>query len=104
MLGNTAELCGFCTEIKDSLLHLFWKCIYSKQKWFSLVNVFENCGLNMQYINVPHIILGIMKHLDPANTNSQVIYILRYYVYKCRSLGDKPSVHGGLKYLKFALK
>ena len=25
---------------------------------------FENCGLNMQYINVPHIILGIINPLD----------------------------------------
>jgi hypothetical protein len=33
--------------------------------WFSLVNVFERCGLNMQYINAPNIILGIM---DPAIT------------------------------------
>jgi hypothetical protein len=58
------ELCTFCTETKESLLHLFWECTYSKKKWFSLVNVFKNCGLNMQYINAPNIILGIMNPLD----------------------------------------
>jgi hypothetical protein len=55
----------------------------------------------MQYINAPHIILGIMKPLDPVNTNDQVILILKYYLYKCRCLGDKPSINGGLKYLKY---
>jgi len=38
--------------------------------WFSLVNVFENCGLNMQYKNAPNIILGKMNPLDPDNTNN----------------------------------
>ena len=45
-----------------------------------------------------------MKPLDPANTNNQVIYILKYYLYKCRCLGDKLSIHGGLKYLKYCIK
>ena len=39
------ELCTFCTKTKESLLHLFWECTYSKKCWFSLVNIFENCGL-----------------------------------------------------------
>ena len=84
------ELCTFCTETKESLLHLFWDF------WFSSVNVFENCGLNMQYINAPNIILGIMNPLDPDSTNNQVILILKYYLYICRCLGDKPSINGGL--------
>ena len=52
----------------------------------------------MQYINAPNIILGIMNPLDPDNTKNQVILILKYYLYKCRCLGDKPSINGGLKY------
>ena len=78
-LKETA-LCTFCTKTKESLLHLFWECTYSKHFWFSLVNVFENCGLNMQYINAPNIILGITNPLDPDNT--KVILILKYYLYK----------------------
>ena len=92
------ELCTFCTETKESLLHLFWDF------WFSSVNVFENCGLNMQYINAPNIILGIMNPLDPDNTKNQVILILKYYLCKCRCLGDKPSINGGLKYLKYCIE
>jgi hypothetical protein len=34
-----------------------------------------------------------MKPLDPVNTNDQVILILKYYLYKCRCLGDKPSIN-----------
>ena len=45
-----------------------------------------------------------MQPLDPDNTNNQIIYILKYYLYKCRCLGDKLSVHGGLKYLKYCIK
>ena len=48
----------------------------------------------MQYINAPNIILGIANPLDPDNTNNQVILILKYYLYKYRCLGDKPSING----------
>jgi hypothetical protein len=34
-----------------------------------------------------------MDPLDPDNTKNQVILILKYYLYKCRSLGDKPSIN-----------
>jgi hypothetical protein len=50
------------------------------------------------------IILGITNPLYPDNTNNQVILILKYYLYKCRCLGDKPSINGGLKYLKYCIK
>ena len=44
----------------------------------------------MQYINAPNIKLGIANPLDPDNTSNQVILIVRYYLYKCRCLGDNP--------------
>jgi hypothetical protein len=45
----------------------------------SLVNVCcLNCGLNMQYVNAPNIILGIMDPLDPDSTKKQVILIKKY--------------------------
>ena len=50
------------------------------------------------------IILGKINPLDPDNTNNQVILILKYNLYKCRCLGDKPYVNGGLKYLKYCIK
>ena len=75
-----------------------------KAKLFSLVNILENCGLIMQYINAPNIILDIENPLDPDNTNTQVILIVRYYLYKCRCLGDNPSINGGIIYLKYYIK
>ena len=62
---------------------MFWECTYTKNIWFSLVNILESCGLNMQYIIALNIILGITNPLDPDNTNNQVILILKYYLYKC---------------------
>jgi hypothetical protein len=57
----------------------------------------------MQYRNAPNIILGIANPLDPDNTNNQVILILKYYLYKYRCLGDKPSINGSSKYLKYCI-
>ena len=51
-----------------------------------------------------HLILYIANPPDPDNTNNPVILILKYYLYKCRYLGDKPSINGGTKYLKYCIK
>jgi hypothetical protein len=58
----------------------------------------------MQYITAPNIILGIMDPLDPDNTKNPVILIWKYNLNKCRCLSDKPSINGGLKYLKYCIK
>jgi hypothetical protein len=67
----------------------------------------------MRYINEPNIILGIANPLDPENFNNQIILISKYYLYKCRCLGDKPSINvdvwvinpvGGIKYLKYCIE
>ena len=58
----------------------------------------------MQYINASNIILGIANPFDLDNTNNQVILILKYYLCKCRCLGDKPSINGCIKYLKYCIK
>ena len=58
----------------------------------------------MQYINAPNILLGIANPFDPDNTNNQVILILKYYLYKCRCLGDKPCIYEGTTYLKYCIK
>ena len=42
--------------------------------------------------------------MKPVNTKNQVILILKHSLNKCRCLGDKPSINGGLKYLKYCLK
>jgi hypothetical protein len=68
-----------------------------------LVNILESCGLNIQYINAPNVNLCKANPLDPDNTNNQVILILKYYLYKCRCLSDKPSINGGIKYLKYCI-
>ena len=54
-------ICTFCTESKESLLHLFWEYTYSKHFWHSFVIVLENYGLKMQYINAFNIILYLQN-------------------------------------------
>ena len=62
--------------------------------------------VKLQSINAPNIILGITNPLDSDNTIIQLI--LKYYlcpgIHKYRCLGDKSSINGGLKYLKYCIK
>ena len=60
--------------------------------------------LTCRYVNAPNNILGIANPFGPDNTNNQLILILKYYLHKCRCLGDKPSIYGGTTYLKYYIK
>ena len=89
---------------KESLLHLFLECTYSKKKLVFISKCFLKIVVLTCSIYMHLIILGKMNPLDPDNTNNQVILILKFYLYKCRCLVDKPSINGGLKYLKYCIK
>ena len=39
------ELCTFCMETKENLLHLFWKCNLAKKNWFAVKIFLMICGI-----------------------------------------------------------
>jgi hypothetical protein len=43
------ELCTFCTETKESLVHIFWECNYVWNFWLSIGNFLKICGLSLPF-------------------------------------------------------
>ena len=96
------ELCTFCTETKESLVHIFWECNYVRNFWLSVGNFLKICGLSLPF-NAKDIILGLTEHSSAQGTINNVIIILKYYIYVCRSKCRDPDLEGGLEFLKYAI-
>jgi hypothetical protein len=77
------ELCTFCTETKESLVHIFWKCNYVRNFWLSISNFLKICCLSLPF-NAKDIILGLTEHSSAQGTINNVLIILKYYIYVCR--------------------
>ena len=63
VLKETELYAPFVQKLKR-VYYIFFGNAPIEKKRFSLINVFENGGLNMQYINAPNIILSSMGHFD----------------------------------------
>ena len=48
MLNKESELCTFCNETKESLVHIFCECVHSKNVWLCIKNLLQGCGYGIQ--------------------------------------------------------
>ena len=51
------ELCTFCTETKESLVHIFWECNYARNFWLSIGNFLNICHVSLPF-NAKDILLA----------------------------------------------
>ena len=47
------ELCTFCTETKESLVHIFWECNYVRNFWLAIGNFLKICGVSLFHNSWP---------------------------------------------------
>ena len=73
------ELCTFCTETKESLVHIFWECNYVRNFWLSIGNFLKICGLSLPF-NAKDIIVCLTEHGSAQGTINNVLLILKYYI------------------------
>jgi len=51
------QLCNFCNETKETILHLFWECNIVKSLWLEMAEILKNkCNVEIP-ISAQHIIL-----------------------------------------------
>ena len=47
------ELCTFCTETKENLVHIFWECNYVRNFWLAIGNFLKICGVSLFHNSWP---------------------------------------------------
>ena len=92
------DLCSFCNETKESILHLFWDCMVVKNLWLEIDSFIQNtCNIYLP-LSAKSIILGV----DPSGTHltSLLIVLVKYYIYSCRFRSMTPCFIGAKTFIK----
>ena len=92
----------FCTETKESIVHIFWECNHVRTFWLAICNFLKICGVSLPF-NAKDIILGLTEHSSAQSTINNVLIILKYYIYVCRCKCRDLDLEGGLEFLKYAI-
>jgi len=90
------QLCNFCNETKETILHLFWEYNIVKSLWLEMAEILKKTKCNVEIpISAQHIILG-SDMLDYSM--NLFIVLIKYYIYYCRFSGQKLCVSGVIIY------
>lgn len=93
---NENDRCTFCDRFKESIIHLFWECVYTKgfitevQEWLRNLNAGNILDRNI-------LIFGIKEGESSTNT---ILIWTKYFIYCCRCKGVKPDFQCYKRYIK----
>ena len=86
------NLCTFCNQAEENLIHLFWECPVSRNIWNKLFNWFFNrTGLRVN-VTVSQVMLGIQTISDLNTLLNIICIITKQYLYSCRCLNNCPGL------------
>ena len=82
---TATELCTFCHETKESILHLFCNCSHSITIWRNIESELKiKCNLDIRF-DKENIILGTFGQQCNALINHLILLVKRFlYICKCR--------------------
>ena len=91
------HMCTFCTETKETILHLFWECNIVRNLWLEIVEEFKDrCNLEIPVSSLS-VILG-SEDFD-LSVNFYIV-LIKYYIYSCKLSGTIPTAFGVRNMLK----
>lgn len=89
------NLCSFCNEVVETLVHLFCRCAAISNFWISLVNFINNkCNLSITPWSETEIIFGILQLPRKDMVRNKILLCAKYFIYKCRLNKQVPSLNG----------
>ena len=96
------DLCTFCKEETDTLLHLFWQCKVTSHFWGSLFQWLQTSALIQKG---SHLAMTTALGLKPdsSKSNLQINFsclMSRYYIWKCKLRDETPNLSQFLRFFK----
>ena len=94
--------CSFCDQEKDSIQHMFWRCIHINEFWKNLQELIKGkCTIaNNLFLNEKLILFGTDDNAVMDTTIDLIILIAKQYIYSCKTNKCKPSLTVFLKIVK----
>lgn len=90
---TNSTLCEFCNMEIETLLHLFWECIYVQDFWTSLRDFFTQIHRNIN-ITLKTVSFGICHQINDKTlqANNFVIFQAKYFIFLSKHHKKKPNL------------
>lgn len=72
-LRKLSELCTFCTETKECLVHIFGECNHVQNSWLAIGNFLTICGVISPF-HAKDICLGPNKHSSAQDMYKSIMF------------------------------
>lgn len=96
---SDTQLCTFYFETKETLLHLFYECCFTRSVWYGLLDDLHNkCDIHI-YKRAEYFIFGVMNHPQKYIINLCFL-IIKNYIYLCRFKKTIPIYKTALESVK----
>ena len=93
------ELCSFCNETRETLLHLFYSCSITRNLWLELANYIRE-KFNLDFpADGSEIILGNNNDNFLPAVNS-IVLMVKYFIYCCKLKNEIPNIRGAISFVK----
>ena len=94
-MGITAtNVCNFCNQEKDTLLHYLWNCVHVKHFWTDFENMLKNYCTHCDRLTLsPSLaLLGKDNNLRTDKPFDFILLHAKYFIYKCRLNKTRPRI------------
>ena len=92
-----SDLCTFCSQDKETILHLFSECQFSRNVWRNLKIWMSNVlheNINIETIDI------LFCNAGMSNIQNMIILLVKFYIYQQRMKKSLPDFNGFTEYLK----
>ena len=87
------DLCSFCTESTETVMHLLYTCKYVKPLWGWISDL---CQIKLNFANI--LLNNVMD--NPSRAENCVVLLTKFYIYRTRCLGERLSKTALRNYIK----
>ena len=94
------NICTFCHNFTETILHLFLECDVSRGLWNDIAEYLARlCNFRIEMSDVD-IILGIVGAEDSHKLLNLINIAIKYYIYTCRCNNRQPTAPSAIEKIK----
>jgi hypothetical protein len=91
---TNSDVCSFCNEYKDSILHYLWECEHVQLFWKEFVQCLKDKCMNCDRLTI-NPVLVLFGNDNKTKTDSgfrHILLVAKFFIYKCRINKMKPTL------------
>ena len=87
--------CSFCRQERDSINHIFWRCVYIKSFWEQFQTTLNTRSSNARTVTLNEnvVLCGHNSQIKSDSTFDFIILHAKFYIYTCKVNKNIPQLH-----------